>query len=160
MKKFKMIFAATIITIVAALLLAKPAYLVVKNSDSGEIYDKWKISGIDTFEVEFIHSVNLSEVADIYDIKDETIMLSSTRYRAFGAGVPTTLEGEQYLYYDDEGNMIISGYDVVLPEVSYVVGTVYDHILTINETQSINLTQLCGKNSHITFEIEKLHPWS
>ncbi len=159
MKKFRMIFAATIIIIVAALLLVKPTYLVLKNTDTGEVYEKWKISEISTFEVEFIHSVNKTPVADIYEVKDNTIILSATRYRGFGAGVPTSLEGHQVLEFDDEGNMIITGYDLTLPKVSYVVGTVYDHILTINETTSINLTQFCGKNSHVTFEIANLHLW-
>lgn len=159
MKKFKMIFAATVIFIVAALLLTTPSYLVLKNSETGEIYEKWHLSDVEVFEVEFVHSVNKTPVADIYEIKDRTIILSATRYRGFGAGVPTTLESEQKLEYDDEGNMIITGYNVPLPKVSYVVGTVYDHILTINETKSINLTQTCGKNAHVTFEIQKLHPW-
>ncbi|MBR6801132.1 MAG: DUF1850 domain-containing protein [Eubacteriaceae bacterium] len=154
-----MIFAATIILIVAALLLVSPTYLVLKNTDTGEIYEKWKLSEISTFEVEFIHSVNKTPVADIYEIRQKEIILSATRYRGFGAGVPTAIEGDQVLEYDNEGNMIITGYNVTLPSVSYVVGTVYDHILTINETTSINLTQTCGKNSHVTFIIERRHPW-
>lgn len=154
-----MIFAATVI-IVAALLLIRPTYLILSNTETGEIYEKWRISEVTTFEVEFIHSVNKTPVADIYETKDSTITLTATRYRGFGAGVPTTLEDGQKLEYDNMGNMIITGYDMALPKVSYVVGTVYDHILTINNEKTINLTQLCGKNSHVTFEIRKAHPWN
>ena len=159
MKKNKIILAATMLIFVAALLLSRNSYLVLSDTDTGKIYQKFGTDEVVTFEIEFIHSVNKTPVADIYTIEDETIILSATRYRGFGAGVPTELEGEQVLTYDNEGNMIITGYNLRLDNVHYIVGTVYDHILKINEKETINLTQLCGKNANVTFEVKKLFPW-
>lgn len=154
MKKKHLVFAATIIVVVAALLLNNTQYLTLTDAETGEVYMKWKADEVSTFEVEFIHSVNLTPVADIYELNDTHIILSATRYRGFGAGVPTQLEGEQKLTYDNEGNMIITGYGMQLQSVNYIVGTVYDHFLTINEEEPINLTELCGKNTHITFRVQ------
>ena len=73
-------------------------------------------------------------------------------YAAFGAGVQSELEEGQTLEYDEKGNIVVSGFDTPFPKVTYVVGTVSDHLLCI-EGESISLTELCGKNAHVTFEL-------
>ena len=39
-----------------------------------------------------------------------------------------------------------------MTDLTYVVGTVYDHMLTIGGEQ-VNLRALCGRNSRVHFEI-------
>lgn len=156
---FYLAAAAVSLLAVAALLIGvsfRPR-LLLTNQDTGEVYAYWDAAHTAGFEIEFIHSVNLSPVADIYEIIDNKIILTSTRYSSFGAGVPTTLEEGQSLSYDENNNMIISGYDTEMERVLYVVGTIYDHMLKINGEQ-LNLTQLCGKNAHVCFEIKRCFP--
>ena len=85
-------------------------------------------------------------------IKNKEIVASKTVYSAFGAGVQTEIEEGQTLEYDSEGNMVVSGFNIVFPAVKYIVGTVSDHVLYI-EGERISLTELCGKNAHVAFEI-------
>ncbi len=125
--------------------------LVLFNADTGNRYAALNISEGDEFSVTFIHSVNKSPVSDVYEIRDGKIFLTGTVYYGFGAGVPTDLEPGQTLDYGDEGEMIISGMDTEMADLSYIVGTVYDHILTLNG-EEYNLTQLCGKNSVVAFD--------
>lgn len=52
--------------------------------------------------------------------------------------------------------MIVSGFDTPMPNLQYIVGTVSDHILTVNG-EEISLRDLCGRNSLVRFVYEA--PW-
>ena len=124
--------------------------LVIYDTETNAVYKRIPVSEGTEFSVEFIHSVNQSPVIDVFRIENETIIADRTIYSAFGAGVQTEIENGQTLEYDKDGNMVVSGFDIVFPEVKYIVGTVSDHVFRI-EGESISLTELCGKNSHIAF---------
>ena len=126
--------------------------LAVYDRETGKTYRTFEVSEGSEFSVEFIHSVNKSPVIDVFVIKDGKIVADRTIYSAFGAGVQTEIEEGQTLEYDENGNMVVSGFNIVFPEVKYIVGTVSDHILRI-EGESISLTELCGKNAHIAFKL-------
>ena len=126
--------------------------LTVYNSETGKVYTTFAVTEGSEFAVEFIHSVNQSPVKDVFVIRDGDIVADRTVYSAFGAGVQTELEEGQTLEYDENGNMVVSGFNIIFPKVKYIVGTVSDHILYI-EGESISLTELCGKNAHIVFEL-------
>ena len=127
--------------------------LVVYDTQTNETYKTFEVLEGLEFSVEFIHSVNQSPVIDVYVIKDEKIYVDRTVYSAFGAGVQTEIEEGQTLEYDKDGNMVVSGFNIVFPEVKYIVGTVSDHVLRIGG-ESISLTELCGKNAHIAFKLK------
>ena len=126
--------------------------LVIADQETERIYKEFPVEDGDEFSVEFIHSVNKSPVRDIFVIRDEKIYADRTVYSAFGAGVQTEIEEGQTLEYDEEGNMIVSGFDIEFPKVKYIVGTVSDHVLEIRG-ESISLTALCGRNAHVYFEL-------
>ena len=126
--------------------------LVLYNSGTGDVYKTFSVEEGSEFAVEFIHSVNQSPVKDVYVIRNGEIIVDRTVYSAFGAGVQTEIEEGQTLEYDENGNMVVSGFNIVFPKVKYIVGTVSDHVLYI-EGESISLTELCGKNAHIAFEL-------
>ncbi len=126
--------------------------LVLYDSGTGKVYEEFSVEEGSEFSVEFIHSVNKKPLIDVYVIKDGQIYAQKTVYAAFGAGVQSEIEEGQTLEYDEKGNIVVSGFDTPFPKVTYVVGTVSDHIFHI-EGESISLTELCGKNAHVTFEL-------
>lgn len=126
--------------------------LVLCYSENDEVIRTFDVSEGTEFSVEFIHSVNKSPVKDVFVIRDGKIYADRTIYATFGAGVQTEVEEGQTLGYDEEGNMIVSGFDMEFPRVNCIVGTVYDHVLEIGG-ESISLTELCGKNAHVYFEL-------
>lgn len=162
---FTVFMRKTVVTAVAALAVTAAAFLiaayfvragserlVLYDTESGEVYRKFRVTEGTEFSVEFIHSVNQSPVKDVFVIRGGEIVADRTVYAAFGAGVQTTLEEGQTLEYDSAGNMVVSGFGTVFPEVKYIVGTVYDHVLSI-EGESISLTDLCGRNAHVAFAL-------
>ena len=57
-----------------------------------------------------------------------------------------------YRTYDEYGNMVVSGFNIEFPRVKYIVGTVSDHVMEISG-KTLSLTEICGKNTHIYFEL-------
>ena len=154
--KKRLIVAAVLMIIITAAavlisLLSTP-YLVMYVDDTNARYITQKAEEGLMFSVEFIHSVNQTPLKDTYIIENEQIRAYSTTYRSFGAGVQTALEEGQTMTYDDDGNMVITGFDITYDPLRYIVGTVSDHILTI-DGKEISLRDLCGRNAKVVFEI-------
>ena len=154
--KKRLIIAAVLMIIITAAavlisLLSTP-YLVIYVDDTNTRYITQKADEGLIFSVEFIHSVNQTPVKDTYIIENEQIRAYSTTYRSFGAGVQTSLDEGQTMTYDDDGNMVITGFDITYDPLRYIVGTVSDHILTI-DGKEISLRDLCGRNAKVVFEI-------
>ena len=154
--KKRLIVAAVLMIIITAAavlisLLSTP-YLVMYVDDTNARYITQKAEDGLMFSVEFIHSVNQTPLKDTYIIENRQIKAYSTTYRSFGAGVQTSLEEGQTMTYDDDGNMVITGFDITYDPLRYIVGTVSDHILTI-DGKEISLRDLCGRNAKVVFEI-------
>lgn len=150
---------AAIILIIAATLFigffSPGHYLTVTDCDTGERYARYPMGEGDRFSIEFKHSVNLSPVIDIYEIRDGDIYVEETVYYHFGAGVQTQLNEGETLTYGDDGSMIVGNIHQLRNNVRYIVGTLYDHVLTVGD-EPINLSRLCGKNTKVCFNYEFL----
>ena len=111
---------------------------------------------IDSFYIEFIHSVNKSPVKEYYKINEEKkIILYKSIYYNFGAGVETNTYGDQKFEFGKDGSLIFYDLNIEFNELNYIVGTVYDHILyIIDENENIKnkiiLNNEFGKNSKIS----------
>lgn len=152
----RLIAAAVLMVFITAAAFAvnmlSAEYLVMYDSDTGKRYITEKADDGLMFSVEFVHSVNQTPVKDTYIIENSEICAYSTTYRSFGAGVQTALEGNQKMSYDDDGNMVITGFDMTYDPLRYIVGTVSDHILTFGG-EEISLRNMCGRNARVSFEI-------
>lgn len=122
--------------------------LVLYDSDSGKVYRSWAAEEGGEFAVEFIHSVNLNPVRDTFRIEGGRIRPVETRFYSFGAGMQSVLEEGQKLSRDGDA-MVITGFTISFKELRFIVGTVSDHILFINN-EEISLRNLCGRNARIT----------
>ena len=142
-----------IIAAIATLTLRGGDWLVLRNGDTKEEFARFRVSEGDEFSVTFIHSVNQYPLTDVYQIRNHKIYVVRTIYNNFGAGVQTEIEPGQKLEYGKNGEMIVSGFDREMPWLSYIVGTVSDHILIVNG-EEISLRELCGRNSKVEFSCE------
>lgn len=123
--------------------------LVLSNAKTGEEYARYPLEPGEEFGITFIHSVNQTPVTDCYDADDEgNIYVRKTIYYDFGAGVPFDLNEGETLSYDEDGAMIISGIDRLIPDYLIFVGTVSDHTLSIGG-EEISLRNLCGRNAKV-----------
>ena len=152
-----MMAAAAILVVAAAAILAvfllREPKLVLSNDESGKVYARLPLKDGDSFSVTFRHSVNKSDVTEIYQRRGREIWLTGCVYYGFGAGVAEVLEPGWTLENGDNGEMIIGNIEMKMNDLTYIVGTVYDHILEING-ERIVLNELCGKNAKVHFSIK------
>ena len=148
--------AAIMVVVIAAILTftyRSGDYLVLRNGDTNEEFARFRVSEGDEFSVRFIHSVNQYPLTDVYEIRDSKIYVVRTIYNNFGAGVQTEIEEGQTLEINENGEMVVSGFNLEMPWLSYIVGTVSDHTLTLHGKE-ISLRELCGRNSKVAFSVE------
>lgn len=149
------IAAVVLLTAAVAVILAavySSTKLVICDRDSENVYAEYDIIDGEEFSISFIHSVNITEVTDVYYADGDTIVCDKCIYSSFGAGMPTEWEEDWQVSYEGD-KITISGLDIRQKEVTYIVGTVYDHILHIGN-EDIVLNELCGKNAEITLKIK------
>ena len=155
------ILAAAAVLAIAALVFymlfvpGKTA-VVLSNADTGKVYACFEAQEGTEFYVSFIHSVNKSEVKEFYTVYNDGIYIEKCLYSGFGAGVATEITDGQELTYTDDGKMLISGIHRRIDKLSYIVGTVSDHIFGINGNE-ISLRDLCGRNSPVVFEVRNVN---
>ena len=155
-KRLMLIAAAALLT-VAAVILIKGAFggkkLVLKDRESGKVYAEYRVKEDDVFSVSFIHSVNQSEVTDYYKCDENgKIICFANRFHSFGAGMPESWPEGAVVETTADG-ILVSNLNIVFDDMTYIVGTVSDHILNINGTD-ISLRDLCGKNAEVIFKIK------
>lgn len=125
--------------------------LVICDRDTNQRYASYDIAPGEEFSISFIHSVNITEVTDVYYVDGKTIVCDRCVYSSFGAGMPTEWEEDWQVSYEGD-KITIAGLDIRQEEVTYIVGTVYDHVLHLGG-EDIVLNELCGKNAEITLKI-------
>lgn len=151
-KKLLICITAAVLIAAVILLIFGPfsgKYLILEDDETGEIYNKIPVENLDEFEITFTHSVNKSPVTDIYQIRGGDIYLTGNVYYGFGAGVPTEIYEGQTLSYGENGEMIISNMDTLMPHLVYIIGTVTDYYLSVNGGEQVCLQDLYGTNKHI-----------
>jgi hypothetical protein len=137
----------------AIFLRGLPKGLIIADAESGERYGRWPVKEGTEFAIEFVHSVNLSPVRDVFQVRGRRIVPVATVFSSFGAGMQATLEEGESLIRNDDGTMRIVGFSRSFESLAYIVGTVSDHVLYIGE-ERISLRDRCGRNAHITVRVK------
>ena len=151
-----MLAAAAILVIAAVALFVLPRLrtpgLVLTDRDTGRVCARYPLEDGESFSVTFRHSVNKSDVTEIYERRGKEIWLTGCVYYGFGAGVAEELDPSWTLETGENGEMILGNIEQRMGDLTYVVGTVYDHILRIGDERVV-LNELCGKNCKVHFSI-------
>ena len=156
----KIVFAALAIAgavfFLACFNTEKGKNLEVSDAVSGRVYGRWPLAENgefpDEFSIEFVHSVNQSPVRETFGVEGGRIRPLAVRFFSFGAGMRSDLEEGQVLSRDGDA-MVITGFKTSYAELNYIVGTVSDHLLIIDD-KTISLRELCGRNAQITIRVK------
>ena len=151
-----MMIAAAILVVAAAVAIFIPRLrtpgLRLSDADTGRVFTRIPLEDGGSFSITFRHSVNKSDVTEIYQRRRDEIWLTGCVYYGFGAGVAEVLDPGWTLETGENGEMILGNIEMKMNELTYIVGTVYDHILEING-ERIVLNELCGKNAKVQFSV-------
>lgn len=88
-QKKSTIFILLLLLIVTASLIIQIPHLCLTDTRSGQVYFSQPLGKSDAFTMRWIHSVELEPWEEHFIIdQNGQIVLDSTRFKAFGAGVP------------------------------------------------------------------------
>jgi hypothetical protein len=127
------------------------AQLIALDETTGRVYGRWPLPD-GGFAIEFVHSVNNTPVKETFQAREGRIYPAALRFYGFGAGMPDELEPGQHLDRDGDA-MVLTGFNRSFRELNYIVGTVSDHLLYIND-EAISLRDLCGRNAHLRIKAQ------
>ena len=131
----------------------KPGHcLEIRDASSNRLYGKWPLEKNGEFAIEFIHSVHQNPVRENFKFDEGMIQAAAVRFSSFGAGMLSDV-GEGKKLSRDGDALVITGFDTSFRELSYIVGTVSDHLLLING-ETVSLRVLCGRNAHVVLRVK------
>lgn len=107
--------------------------LLASDFRTGEHLNCWKISEGESFTVVYTHSVELTEVSEIYVIENGEIKLTDTYFRSYGAGLPANTP---YKFEITDNGFRIYDINEIMENLVYRTGAVRaNHSLLINGSE-------------------------
>ncbi len=142
------------VTVVGLLSACAPAsVLEVSRLDTREALLRAPVQPGEEFIISFTHSVNRRPVHDTLRAETDHMTIVSSRFDAFGAGMPETSTAEGTLTVAEDGWLLWT-VNRPVPEVVVRVGRVADHILTL-KGHDIHLADLAPPGTALTFQVRR-----
>ena len=150
---FLKILAAAAIILLFVLSFFQYQYLYVSDMRTNDYLKAWRLKDGDTFTVKYTHSVQLTPVWEVYEIRDGCIFLTETVFQSFGAGLPST---SPYDFEITDQGFRLYNIDMKITDLIYRVGAVRaNHSLIINGKEYPFL-DFAEPGEGIKFETNKL----
>lgn len=127
--------------------------LEVAASESGTVLMCAEMVDGEEFMLSFVHSVNRRPVFDTLRVVGDQLVIVSSRFDAFGAGMPEASGSEGRLELDADGWLRWSLWRP-MPSVDLFVGRVARHTLHIRESRT-ELADLVEPGTSVTFRTAK-----
>jgi len=109
------------------LLLPVNKMLMISNQKAGTAICTLPINDGEILDVQFTHSVNLSPVIDRYQVCGACLVLQSTIFQTYGAGIPVLEDGLGTSFTQTEAGFEIGGIDLPRTAIPIMLQTVPDH---------------------------------
>lgn len=142
-------------TILSIIVLSIPySSLDVVDLKTKEIYISKPFLSKCTFEVGWIHSVEITPWAEYFEVINGDIFLYKTRFKSFGAGVPDSIGTKSEII---DGYVEYSGINKLMPNLVYGISKEAKHVLTITTFNStyFALHEFLEPDTAIKFEVVK-----
>jgi hypothetical protein len=130
-----------------------PALQIVDGRDGRVVFCAQVRPG-DEFVLSFVHSVNKRPVYDTLRAEADHLVIVSSRFDSFGAGMPEASTQEGTLVIAEDGWLKWTVNQAV-PEVTVRVGWVADHTLHIKD-RKIRLADLAEPGKPLTMRVREL----
>jgi len=83
-------FILLILIVILLISFIPTKVLLATDFKTNKYIKSWRIGEGENFTIEYIHSVELTPVSEIYIIKDDKIVLTESYFKSYGAGLPST----------------------------------------------------------------------
>ncbi len=147
------------LTFIFIFIIQKRTYLLIENIESREVYAVY-LQNNSRFCLKFTHSVALSPVEEWFRAQNQRIVLESTVYEDFGAGLPHDVGPGQKMFVEN-GKVRITGFNVSLLSLQARVGRIANHQLLIEKEKmeaplSVPLHFFASPGKSLKFSIQDI----
>ncbi|WP_255821955.1 DUF1850 domain-containing protein [Domibacillus sp. PGB-M46] len=159
--KAKVISAAALaILFVSTLIFFYPYRQVIaltyENKDSLLAYVPLK--GEETFQIQYTHSIHLSDVVESYQLSNDQIIQTELSYKDFAVGMPSNAEGEE-VFEEKNGTYYIKNMNRVFPFIDVRIGQVRANHRLIYENHVYALSRSVKPGTWIRISERRLTLW-
>ena len=128
-------------------------YLVAEHND--ELLFAWTVGMGERFEVEFVHSLNLSLIVDVFEITADGFTLQESRFTSLGAGAPLTADfpGSEMLH--ENGIFRLVNIDFPMPSFSILTSEIPNHRISLGDNEAF-LLELVGSGQSVRLDVRRL----
>jgi len=128
--------------------------LTITSNDTRDILWSHSVSEGDQFIIRYTHSVARTEVDEVIRVGDGELIIDSTIYESFGAGLPSTIEPGQSIRRED-GKVIIDNINRPIRRIDLYIGQVVANHTFLFQGDTIPLHTLSKPGTSIRFSISK-----
>ena len=159
-KNSKKFMVSALLLLFIALLGFLPYKQVIAFSyqDQGELLAYLPLKRDKTFQIEYTHSIHLSEVTETYHLSDNSIKQTELSYDDFAVGMPSNAEGRE-IFEEKDGTYYIKNMDRTFEYIDLRIGQVVaDHRL-IYKNQTMPFSKFIKPGTWIRVSSKKISFW-
>ncbi|MDO5112258.1 MAG: DUF1850 domain-containing protein [Clostridia bacterium] len=143
-------FLVPLFLAVALLLCFVPfrTRIVLSDYRTGRTLCTYPIGDGETFAIRYTHSVNLSSVTDTLEWTGKALILRTSLFTSFGAGIPVPADGIGTAITNTEDGFLLTGIDITQPDNALLImlQQVPDHHLLYRD-RAISLLDMAGSGA-------------
>ena len=128
---------------------------IIRNAKSEQLIFLRMVKPGNTFLLKYLHSVELSDVWDRFVIDaDHEFVLTETRFQGQGAGLPTSLSGNEKLIREGDW-FTITGMNRRVPLIYWRVQPEWNNRFLYGNEAELNLSQQLG-DALVLIEVQEM----
>jgi len=126
--------------------------------DTDQLLAYLPIKKAKSFQIQYTHSIHLTDVVEIYELKDEQIVLKQLEYENFAIGMPANAEGNETFIHED-GKYKITNMNRIFPSIDLRIGQVRAEHKLIYEERSYKLSDSIQGGTWVRIKPQKMSLW-
>ncbi|MGM7636649.1 DUF1850 domain-containing protein [Bacillus sp. Hm123] len=111
-----------------------------------------------TFQIQYTHSIHLTDVIETYDLKNEQMVQTELQYENFAIGMPSNAEGEE-IFLKKDGKYFITNMNRTFPFIDVRIGQVKAEHRLHYEKQVYRLADYVSPGTWVRIQPKRLSLW-
>ncbi|PLR79039.1 hypothetical protein CU633_02305 [Bacillus sp. V3-13] len=156
MRKYLLIPISLLLLFWLVNMKQSPALTITSNETNKVLWSKPVATG-DLFTIRFTHSVEKTEVDEVIRVGSDELIIDSTIYESFGAGLPFDIEKGQKMRTEN-GKIIIENINRKVPFIDLSIGQVIANHTLLFKGETIPLKDLSEPGTSLRFTVTDESP--
>lgn len=111
-----------------------------------------------SFQIQYTHSIHLTDVIETYQLKDEQMVQTELQYENFAIGMPSNAEGEE-IFIKQNGKYFIKNMNRSFPFIDVRIGQVKAEHQLHYEKQVYRLADYVSPGTWVRIQPKRLSLW-